>query len=349
MAGSATDETTATPVTPARRADSWASPSPLRGDVSLRVKIALLTLAALVMGVLIGLVGAQWGQRGWPVVLAGVVVIAVVWSVAQAWVLAPLEQLLRQIERTVRRNEIGTARGLRDLPRDREDEIGRIARSVHCLAATSLQYQHEARTLRRNMAHQIAESTQRATSQLRRLAHRDPLTELGNRRCLDDMLPRLIERAHQTRSDVFCIAIDIDNFKQINDTLGHARGDETLVSLGQLLDGYVRPGDLAVRLGGDEFLVFLPGGGLDRAQLFVEQVQRVFRQRMRALLGCECWADLSMGVASLHRDDCANGPALVEKADEYLYQAKHSGKGRCHGLGEPTCDSDAQLVRHTPA
>ncbi len=66
--------------------------------------------------------------------------------------------------------------------------------------------------------------------------------------------------------------------------------------------------------------------------MLVQQVQSMFRQRMRMALSGASWTDLSVGVASLQRDGCLNGQALLNKADERLYDAKRAGKGRCHGL-----------------
>lgn len=330
--------------TPLQRAARWLPYRRCCEAPPLRAKVLLLTALAMMSGVLIGTLAASEAHRVWllgavlPATLAGV------WLLAQAWLLTPIERLVRQLDRTVCRAEVESSRGLSQLPRERTDEVGHIARCVHRLATQNLQYQHETRVLRRDMEHQVQRSTRRATSQLRRMAHHDPLTDLGNRRCLNETLPRLIERAVDARIDVLCIAIDIDNFKQLNDTLGHARGDEALVCLAHILDGCIRPGDLAVRLGGDEFVVFLPGAGIDRARCFVEQVRGMFRQHMQVMLNRECWADLSIGVASLRRDGCADGEALLDKADEHLYKAKHDGKGRHHGVEESGGESTAPLA-----
>lgn len=304
-----------------------------RAEPALRVKLALVMMVSMVTGVLVGLMEAAAGHRSWPMTLALGGALLVLWALARGWVLAPVERLVQQAERlAAEKGKAAAARRLRPLPIDRADEVGRLARCLHQLGTAALQSRHEARALRRDMHRQVARSTQRATHELRRMAHRDPLTELGNRRCMDELLPELIERAQAAEKDVLCVAIDLDNFKQINDTLGHARGDEALCCLAQLLKASVRPGDLAVRLGGDEFVLFLPGARFERVRGLTAQVRDLFRQRMRSLLASACWGDLSIGVASMRRDGCADARALLDKADAHLYHAKHEGKGQCYGV-----------------
>ena len=319
---------------------------PRTDESSMRVKLGMLTTLALVGGMVVGLFESSMGYRVWPMVLGVVVVMAAVRALAVGWVLQPFERLVGHLDKVLEDPE--ASRPLSRLPRDRRDEIGRIARCAHRLGALSHQYRHEARALRRDIECRVARSTQRATTELRRMANRDPLTELGNRRYLQETLPALVQRAQDTRSDVLCIAIDVDNFKQINDTFGHGKGDEALVCLAQLLDGCIRPGDLAARFGGDEFVVFLPGAGIGRAQELTETVRGMFRQRLQSLLGANDWADLSIGVASMRRDGCVDGEALMNKADQHLYHAKHGGKGQSFGLNEVTADPDTPLARRLP-
>ena len=329
---------------PGRRFLRWLRPA--AGEASLHAKLTLLISVAMVVGIGIGIVEARLGHQIWPLMLGLTVSLMFLCPLGQRWMISPLHQLLRQLERIAR--EGSSPRLLRRLPRKRGDEVGRLAECTHQFATEALQQQQEARALRRDMTYRVANSTQRAASQWRRMAHRDALTELGNRRYLNEMLPDLFKRAEQAQADVLCIQLDLDNFKQINDTLGHAKGDQALQCLAQLIDASVRPGDLAVRLGGDEFALFLPGAGLDRAAQLTDRLRAMFRQQICNVISQDCGADLSIGVASRCREHCADGHALLQKADEHLYKAKHSGKGRTYGVDEPVAHPESPLARRLP-
>ena len=223
-------------------------------------------------------------------------------------------------------------RAVHELPGHRGDEVGQIARSMQRICISAIQNHHEARHLRSTLDHRIAEATQRATNQLKRMTQRDPLTDLGNRRFLDEQLDPLAQVVMGTGEDLVCVMIDLDNFKAVNDTLGHAAGDELLVLLGSLLQASIRSDDMAVRLGGDEFAVFMPGISEERLRSFCRQLIKHFRQQVRAMQPTGPFADLSLGIATLQRDRCDSGQKLLDKADERLYEAKRSGKGRVAGL-----------------
>ncbi|MFW5683090.1 MAG: GGDEF domain-containing protein, partial [Phycisphaeraceae bacterium] len=122
---------------------------------------------------------------------------------------------------------------------------------------------------------------------------------------------------------------------------GHAAGDELLVLLGSLLQASTRDDDLACRLGGDEFAVFMPGVSDQRLHNFTQQLTRHFRQQVRAMHPGGPFADLSIGIATMKRDGLHTGQKLLDKADERLYQAKRSGKGRIAGLGTPAASPAA--------
>jgi two-component system cell cycle response regulator len=123
--------------------------------------------------------------------------------------------------------------------------------------------------------------------------------------------------------------IDIDHFKAVNDTYGHAEGDEVLLLLAIILRNIIRQSDLAIRLGGDEFLVRMPAATIERAMQFGHNLRVMFRRQ----LSTKTCADgpgpnISIGIASLIHDECADGAKLLEKADELLYLAKQQGKGQ---------------------
>ncbi|MEM9418433.1 MAG: diguanylate cyclase [Planctomycetota bacterium] len=217
---------------------------------------------------------------------------------------------------------------IRDLPTGRGDEVGRMARAVRSLAVDRIRDHYDARQLRRTLDDRITTATKKAVSTLSKLAMRDALTELGNRRFLDTHLPGLIEASRESDTDLLCVMIDMDNFKQVNDSLGHNKGDELLVLLAELIRSSIRHHeDLAIRLGGDEFVLFMPGASLERASELTQHIRTLYRQQAASLLGPSFQVDLSVGAASLQREGCRDGEELMEQADQHLYQAKRAGKG----------------------
>ncbi len=238
--------------------------------------------------------------------------------------LRPIEELTLQLQRIVQAERPVS---LNTLPRHRQDEVGQLARAIHRLGAGAIRDYHEARSLRRTLDDRIAKATRRATRQLSELASRDPLTDLGNRRFLDEHLEALVRSCRQADTDLICVLIDLDNFKQVNDTLGHAAGDALIQFVARLIQASVRDNDLSVRLGGDEFAVLMPGCELERAHRFAERTRAIFREHAHVSLPETVKPDLSIGIASLLRDAGGDGGQLLARADALLYAAKQRGKG----------------------
>ncbi|MCE9592443.1 MAG: diguanylate cyclase [Planctomycetes bacterium] len=286
----------------------------------------MLIFLALAGGALVGMLEVEFGRPSW-VLSLGLTVLAVsLLTLARYWIGTPFDQLVEQLER-IKKDYHTDA--LSKLPMDRYDEVGQIARLIHDIGSVSVRNHNDAAQLRRTLDHRVAQATQRATHELRRLVMRDPLTGLGNRRFLDEQFEPLVRSIRESGSEMVCIAIDVDNFKGINDTLGHAAGDELLKFLGQLIRGLCRGGDYAIRLGGDEFVILLPGCGVPRAVQFAEQLVALFSQHTQHTLPPSCPTSLSVGVAGLaDSDPSANAADLLRRADEALYSAKRGGKNR---------------------
>lgn len=155
-------------------------------------------------------------------------------------------------------------------------------------------------------------------SELRRLATRDMLTGLFNRREGARLLEVEVERARQQGRPLSALLIDVDYFKNANDTFGHAGGDRLLVAVGQKIAGALREIDVLARWGGDEFAAWLPELDAARARLVAERIVESVRE-----LRCS----VSVGVAEWNtgRADAAD---LLAAADQALYEAKKAGRDR---------------------
>jgi len=157
-------------------------------------------------------------------------------------------------------------------------------------------------------------------------AVRDPLTGLHNRRHLDQVLAGGLDTAG-TDEGLAVITLDIDHFKAVNDRFGHAAGDTVLTAVARLLQASVRDGDTAVRLGGEEFLVLLPGADREQAVLRAEEMRRGVAAVVHAFGGERIHVTVSAGVAVRPGDGTSAG-ALLEAADRALYIAKATGRDR---------------------
>lgn len=161
--------------------------------------------------------------------------------------------------------------------------------------------------------------------QLQALAHTDPLTGLANRLLLDARLEQSMQHARRSRGQVALLLIDLDHFKAINDSRGHAIGDEVLRATAERLRAAVREVDTVARIGGDEFVVVLGSvGGAADAERLAEKLVAGIREPMR-VLGMPIESSASIGVALFSGGDLT--PAeLLRRADRAMYLAKEAGR-----------------------
>jgi diguanylate cyclase (GGDEF)-like protein/PAS domain S-box-containing protein len=160
---------------------------------------------------------------------------------------------------------------------------------------------------------------------LMELAIRDSLTGLFNRRYLDETLVRELSRAKRGNYEISILMIDIDHFKHINDTYGHKAGDQVLKSMGDFLQGEVRQGDIVCRLGGDEFLIIMPGMQLKDAQNRAEMICNDASQLSIRHEEMELRITVSIGVVVFpqHGDSADD---IIRAADSAMYAAKQAGR-----------------------
>ncbi len=159
-------------------------------------------------------------------------------------------------------------------------------------------------------------------------AVRDPLTGLYNRRYLEQALDRELRRAAREEMPLAIVMADIDFFKRINDTSGHAAGDEVLRELGRFFIAHLRPYDVACRFGGEEFMLILPGSTLESARKHAERLREAVRSLSPTYEGKALGRiSLSLGVAAIPGDG-ETAEALIASADAALYRAKAEGRNR---------------------
>jgi diguanylate cyclase (GGDEF)-like protein len=164
------------------------------------------------------------------------------------------------------------------------------------------------------------------------LAHRaliDELTGIANRRRFDEALEQRWRHALRDNAPLLLMLIDVDLFKQYNDHYGHAAGDDCLKRIAGVLRGaFSQGGELAARIGGEEFALLLPGGNVPaQAQRLLQGVRDL--QLAHACSSASAWVSVSAGAIETVPKADASGRALLEAADQLLYQAKHAGRARC--------------------
>ncbi len=165
------------------------------------------------------------------------------------------------------------------------------------------------------------DALERTIDSLRHQATRDALTGLFNRRFLDQYLPQATQRCQQDRIELCLLMIDVDNFKPLNDTLGHAAGDELLKAIGQLIRSAVRGDDVAFRCGGDEFVVLLPGCSVEAGKSLAGRLTSLVDALVKTLRVAKP-PRLSIGLSNLTSLQTPTAENLLAEADRDLYAIK---------------------------
>ncbi|MCX5853934.1 MAG: sensor domain-containing diguanylate cyclase [Deltaproteobacteria bacterium] len=176
----------------------------------------------------------------------------------------------------------------------------------------------------RNFIRDVTER-KKAEETIRRLAYHDPLTGLPNRLLFRDRLNMAIARAKRHQQYLAVMMLDLDKFKDVNDTLGHHMGDHLLQDVGEILTGLLRKGDTVARMGGDEFLLLLPEikkieDSTTIAQKIVDAFQNPF-----VIEGNKIHITTSIGIA-IYPDSSDDVDTLVKHADIAMYRAKETGR-----------------------
>lgn len=296
-----------------------------------------LSQALLAIAALSGVALVAWVWRlglthfgpnaGWLLVQVPLTVCAgaLAWRFASSherrWVLPA-----RQLNRLIHEVEDG------DAPIDALSEVGG---PMEPLARSARQLLIELRRQNQRNARLEAELSQRVrhrTDQLERKisswqiqAFRDVLTGLGNRRLLEEQLPKLLAQCAAEENLLCVLSIDVDHFKTVNDTQGHSVGDRLLRDVGQLIRSAVRESDWAFRLGGDEFLILLPGHDWPAGKNLARRLASMVDQ-LTATLRTTPRPGLSIGIICPDNLRQLSGPDLLRLADAAMYQEKSARK-----------------------
>jgi diguanylate cyclase (GGDEF)-like protein len=197
-----------------------------------------------------------------------------------------------------------------------------LERSYRDLLALAGDIAHEKRELSRRLGE--------VNSKLQHEAGSDSLTGLMNRRAFERFLVIELSRARRSNRALSMLIIDLDHFKEINDSHGHQAGDDVLREASARVSAAVRGGDVVARLGGEEFAVLLPDTPIAGALVLAERIRRDFETVVCATAAGPVRFTASFGAAE-HSPDDADEKALVARADALMYAAKRAGRNRVLG------------------
>jgi diguanylate cyclase (GGDEF)-like protein len=207
-----------------------------------------------------------------------------------------------------------------------DHELHELAKAIHSAMLSAHKDRLEAAGLRRELDARVQRRTKAVVAELSRISNTDELTSLLNRRGFDGAFTGLYDLAAATGEELALLAIDLDYFKQLNDACGHEVGDSALRAAGEVMLTQLREGDLAGRIGGDEFVIALRGTGLAQAQAVARRLIDLY-SRCPASAGLAApWPTFSIGIACAgeHRSD--GSEHLRRMADQALYAAKRGGR-----------------------
>jgi len=225
------------------------------------------------------------------------------------------------------------------LPVGRNDEIGELTKAFNYMADKLLRAQGKLHRLNSELERRVAERTlelQARNELLKHMASKDPLTGLFNRRHFNELMVRMFAEATRYGHELACMMIDLDNFKQANDLLGHQAGDLLIQQAANAIREQLRQSDVAARYGGDEFVILLPHSNAMEAFQSAKRIREAFQATLAARWENLPAVSLSIGIADLHVSGSRDGDALLRAADEALYRAKRMGKDTvCAAVSAP--------------
>lgn len=271
----------------------------------------------------------------------GVFLGLLIYFAASRTIVKPVQRIGQHMKSTLSSDEVAPPQQF-DI--SNHDEIGELAhifnnlnrkiyetqqrlREKVDLAGTALMKTNEQLQLRSTELEQRSQDLEKALALVEKLAITDSLTELHNRRYFDENLSAAFARAQRYDDSLCLVLLDVDNFKQINDSLGHSAGDTVLQMLGKLIKSRARESDTSARLGGDEFAFLLYHTSKDDAMKMAQSCLALLASRLFEYSGTHIRVSLSIGIAS-NRDTPNSVQGLYGAADQALYEAKRRGRNQ---------------------
>jgi len=254
----------------------------------------------------------ETSRLGWDtlqIILAFSALALILSALVSRIVTGPLYAVIETIKSFSKEHAVST------MPLARNDEFGLLSRSFHDMQTQIVAHLAELDEHRKALDHQV---------------RHDTLTGLPNRRMFFDRLEHAITSSRRTGMHLAVLFVDLDRFKEINDTLGHAAGDSVLVNIANLLKSAVREADTVARLGGDEFVILLDSiNDPQQAMIVVRKLHDLFQVAMQ-IDGHKLIVHCSIGV-SIYPEDGKNTDELMQNADQAMYNSKKEG-GNTTGL-----------------
>ena len=210
-----------------------------------------------------------------------------------------------------------------------QDEIGRLAKVFNQMHATIKRQIEELNAHRELLEKEVKERTyelEQANKKLDVISRTDELTQLPNRRDMHKTIEKEVERANRFKKAFSIIFIDIDHFKDVNDTYGHAAGDAVLKSVASTLRSLLRKYDVLARYGGEEFLTLLPETELKDAAHVAERFRKQIENQTIFFSGQEIKVTITLGVAQF--DSSQGAEKCIQLADKALYEGKEHGRNK---------------------
>ena len=275
------------------------------------------------------------------VILLALVLMAVgSWFVTQWYYISPVRNVIRHI-RSKRQGRDGDK--INDSGQFDTDEVLREFNILYDALANSQNDLNQAQVQLERKVWQRTKQFYHDIRSLEKKAKTDCLTGLANRGLLDEQLVVFFQQAQATDKDLACLMIDIDHFKNVNDTLGHSVGDQLIFFVGELLQAFTRKDDFVARYGGDEFLLLLSDRTEDQARAIAERIRKVFSKEAHRFTaegfdnqdGASVVTvqknngpapKLSIGLATLKHNNPSDADELLQMADASLYRAKQAGR-----------------------
>lgn len=203
-----------------------------------------------------------------------------------------------------------------------------IMQDTRVIQASALRSHEELVSTRKQVQESEAKikKLEQELNQVSELVHQDQLTGALNRRGMDEAFEREATRADRSQTPLCIALLDIDNFKRLNDTLGHQAGDQALIHLSAVIKEALRPSDSVARYGGEEFIIILPETSLAEASATIERLQRELTKKFFMHENDRILVTFSAGVALRAPEESQED--MIGRADKAMYQAKKTGKNR---------------------